>query len=131
MRYHSNFKIVKILYRKLECKCQCRGILLAFRFMASLVLIAITAIAFYPSLSNQFIHYDDQFFITDNAMVKSGLTIESFKYAFTSVVVSNWHPVTMLSHMLNCQLFGLDPTGQHLTNVIIHIIVRPQIRKIF
>jgi len=90
--------------------------------LAAVFLATITIVAFAPTIQNQFNHYDDQFYITDNAMVKSGLNSESVAYAFQSVVVSNWHPLTMLSHMLDCQLFGVDPAAHHAMNLLYHCV---------
>ena len=55
-----------------------------------------------------------------NPQVDDGLTIEGIAWAFTSRHASNWHPLTWLSHMLDCQLYGLTPWGHHLTNVLLH-----------
>ena len=54
-------------------------------------------------------------------MVRAGLTWPGVKWAFTAVHSSNWHPLTWLSHMLDCQLYGLNPRGHHLTNVVFHL----------
>jgi len=94
---------------------------IAFWISAAFLTI-VTIIAFEPALSNSFNHYDDQYYITDNTFVKSGLTWASIKYAFKAVVVSNWHPVTLISHMIDCQLFGLDPMAHHAMNLAIHCI---------
>jgi tetratricopeptide (TPR) repeat protein len=68
-----------------------------------------------------FVNYDDPDYVTSNSHVQSGLTKESVVWALTTGHASNWHPVTWLSHMLDCQLYGLNPTGHHLTNVLLHI----------
>ncbi len=60
-------------------------------------------------------------YVTANAHVR-GLTWESVKWAFRTGCAGNWHPVTWLSHMLDCQLFGLKPWGHHLTNVLLHAL---------
>ena len=64
-----------------------------------------------------FINYDDPLYITKNPNVQEGLTLEGVKWAFTTTHAENWHPLTWLSHMLDIQLFGLNPGMQHLTNV--------------
>jgi tetratricopeptide (TPR) repeat protein len=69
-----------------------------------------------------FIHYDDADHVYNNPYVRAGLTAGSVKYAFTSVVVAIWMPVTMLSHMLVSQLFGMEPGVHHLANVAIHLL---------
>jgi hypothetical protein len=66
--------------------------------------------------------YDDQDYVTKNVTVQSGLTWDSFKWAFISTHASNWHPLTWLSHELDCQLFGLDASGHHLDSMLLHAL---------
>jgi protein O-mannosyl-transferase len=75
---------------------------------------------FLPCLLNDFVNYDDQGYVFQNSHVTSGLTIHNFLWAFSSTTSVNWAPTTMLSHMLDCQLYGLHPWGHHLTSVIVH-----------
>jgi tetratricopeptide (TPR) repeat protein len=86
-----------------------------------LVLAAVTLFVYYPVASHEFVSYDDPDFVTANPMVQSGLTVEGFKWVWQSEVARNWHPVTMLSHMLDCQFFGLHPGPAHLVNVLLHV----------
>jgi protein O-mannosyl-transferase len=86
----------------------------------SILLFALVVWAFYASTRNGFIDYDDAVFVTANPQVQSGLTWQSVGYAFCSPVAANWHPLTILSHMGDCQLYGLNPWGHHLTNVLLH-----------
>ena len=87
------------------------------------VLSVITLIAFEQVRRNEFVKYDDPKYVTNNQHVQSGINRESVIWAFTTVShTGNWHPLTWLSHMLDCELFGLDPTGHHLTNVLFHIV---------
>ena len=87
------------------------------------VLLALMTIALYwPATRHDFINYDDQTYVTENVPVQSGLTLENIKWAFLNPVACNWHPLTVLSHMLDCQLFGLRPWGHHLTNVLLHAL---------
>jgi tetratricopeptide (TPR) repeat protein len=88
-------------------------------WMAALLFLAVAGI-FLPALRHDFITYDDPAYVTANAHVQGGLTWENVKWAFTSGEASNWHPLTWLSHMLDCDLFGLQPWGHHLTNVLLH-----------
>src|ERR1022692_1268335 len=60
--------------------------------------------------------------VTGNSYVQAGLTWENVQWSFRSAEAANWHPVTWLSHMLDCELFGLAPWGHHLTNVLFHAI---------
>ena len=70
---------------------------------------------------HDFINYDDPKYVIDNIYVRGGLTWEGIRWAFSSAHDSNWIPLTWLSHMLDCQLFGLQSGYHHLTNVVLHI----------
>jgi len=85
-----------------------------------LFLAAITWIVFGQTLRHQFVNYDDGKYVYNNAQVTRGLTLDGITWAFTHVHSSNWHPLTWLSHMLDCQLYGLNAGGHHLTNVLLH-----------
>jgi tetratricopeptide (TPR) repeat protein len=87
------------------------------------VVLAVAILIIYAQVGSfAFLHYDDADHVYNNPHVRAGLTADSAKYAFTAVVVSNWMPVTMLSHMLVSQLFGMDPGVHHLANVAIHLL---------
>jgi hypothetical protein len=60
-------------------------------------------------------------YVTENPYVQQGLTFRGFFLAFTKVHVGHWHPITWLSHMLDCNLYGLNPDGHHMTNLLFHI----------
>jgi Tfp pilus assembly protein PilF len=75
---------------------------------------------FAQTLGHQFVAYDDQNYVYENPIVTGGLTVNGLRAAFTESYGSNWHPLTTLSHMLDCQLFRLDPAGHHFTNVLLH-----------
>jgi Flp pilus assembly protein TadD len=85
-----------------------------------LVLAAMTFAVFGQTLTHEFVDYDDETYVYDNPMVVQGLTLQGIARAFTSTRADNWHPLTWLSHMLDCQLYGLHPWGHHLTNVLLH-----------
>jgi tetratricopeptide (TPR) repeat protein len=87
--------------------------------LLGLVLGIITLALYLPSLRHGFLDYDDQQYVTENPHVRGGLTIKGFTWAF-GCHASNWHPLTWLSHMLDCQFYGLHPAGHHLTNVLLH-----------
>jgi Flp pilus assembly protein TadD len=87
------------------------------------VLLALVTIALYwPALSHDFVNYDDDVYVTENLHVQAGLSWENLKWAFCNPVCVNWHPLTVLSHMMDCQLFGLKPWGPHLVNVLFHAL---------
>jgi protein O-mannosyl-transferase len=90
------------------------------RGLICLALGLITLVVFWPSLTYDFLSYDDQAYVTENPHVRAGLTWPGVAWALTSFSVANWHPVTWLSHMLDCQLYGLKPAGHHLTNLLLH-----------
>jgi len=83
-------------------------------------LFLLVAGVFLPALRHDFITYDDPAYVTENLHVRGGLTWANVAWAFRSSESSNWHPLTWLSHMLDCQLYGLQPRGHHLTNVLLH-----------
>jgi tetratricopeptide (TPR) repeat protein len=86
-----------------------------------LFVAAAAMIAFWQVNQCDFINYDDPIYVTDNIHVKSGITLGSIQWAFTTGHSANWHPVTWMSHMLDVQLFGLKPRWHHLTNLLFHI----------
>ncbi len=87
-----------------------------------LLLVLLAVAAFLPALENDFIRFDDPLYVTENKHVRAGLTLEGIAWAFGANVVSNWHPLTLLSHMLDCELFGLNPKGHHLTSLLLHAL---------
>jgi protein O-mannosyl-transferase len=87
--------------------------------IVSVFLAIIVWVAFGQALSYDFIGYDDQRYVVQNPWVTNGLTPGGLKWAFTHVHASNWHPLTTISHMLDCQLYGLQPWGHHLTNILL------------
>ena len=91
-------------------------------FLIYLLLALATFIAFERVRQNDFIsRYDDNEYVLQNPNVKAGITRDSVVWAFTTSRANNWHPLTWLSHMLDCQLFGLSPYWHHLTNLLFHI----------
>src|SRR2546421_5011521 len=86
------------------------------------VLGAITWIVFGQTLSFEFVNFDDSSYVYRNFDVTRGLSPAGVKWAFTHVVGGNWHPLTVLSHMLDCRLYGVVPNGHHFTNVLFHMI---------
>jgi protein O-mannosyl-transferase len=86
-----------------------------------LFLAAATLLAFWQVLRCDFINYDDPEYVTENSHIQNGITREGIQWAFTTGHATNWHPLTWLSHMLDVQLFGLNPRWHHLTNLLFHI----------
>jgi len=90
------------------------------QFIACLLLVAATLLCYQPALHNGFVIYDDDTYITDNPHVKAGLTWATVKWAFTTYDAANYHPLTWLSHALDCQLFGLNAAGHHEVSILLH-----------
>ena len=89
---------------------------------ACLVLIAITWLVFGQTLGHDFINFDDHVYVYENPQITRGLTVDGLIGAFTHTHARNWHPLTTISHMLDCQLYGLKAGGHHFTNVLLHTI---------
>src|SRR5438477_2032983 len=85
-----------------------------------LLLVAIVWIVFGQTLRHEFVNYDDDQYVYDNLRITDGLSLDGVQWAFTHVHADNWHPLTTISHMLDCQLYGLQPWGHHLTNILLH-----------
>lgn len=91
------------------------------RMLLGALLVIATLVLYLPVLHHEFIQgWDDDGYVTDNPHVRSGLKWENVTWAFTSLEQSNWHPLTWLSHMLDCQLFGLNSGAHHFVNVVLH-----------
>jgi protein O-mannosyl-transferase len=87
-----------------------------------ILVFALLVLAVYWQVRNfEFINYDDQVYVTQNYSIQSGITCKGILNTFTDIRTANWHPLTMMSHMLDWQLFGPRAGGHHWTNVIIHI----------
>ena len=85
------------------------------------LLILVTLVVYWPVLKCEFVKYDDDKYVTENPHVKRGISRQSVVWAFTTPHSHMWHPLTSLSHLLDCQLFGLEPAWHHLTNLLLHI----------
>src|SRR2546429_4215745 len=88
----------------------------------SIFLMAITWLVFGQTLRHPSINFDDQGYVFQNPQITAGLTSTGILWAFTHSHMENWHPLTSISHMLDCQLFGLNAGGHHFTNVLLHMI---------
>ena len=92
-----------------------------FFLFACLALALGTLALYWPVTGFPFINFDDDEYISDNAVTKAGLTWHGLVWAFNGIHVGNWHPVSWLSHELDCQMFGTNAGGHHLVNVLFHI----------
>jgi Tfp pilus assembly protein PilF len=93
----------------------------SYILLICLALAVSTFIAYEPIRHNDFVQYDDYTYVLENTNVKGGITLRSVIWAFTKSYEANWHPITWLSHMLDCEIYGLNPLGHHITNLLIHI----------
>ncbi len=90
--------------------------------ICALLVVSIFAL-FRPVTHYDFVNYDDSGYIVDNLNVQKGLTREGFVWAFTTGHMSNWHPLTWLSHMLDVEISGgAKPGPQHFTNILFHAL---------
>ncbi|MCX7829858.1 MAG: hypothetical protein N2445_02190, partial [Acidobacteria bacterium] len=87
-----------------------------------ILLILISFLPYIPLFNADFVHWDDDVYVVDNARVKKGITIENIKWAFTTTYFGFYYPLTWLSHMLDCSLFGLNAKMHHLTSIVWHLL---------
>jgi tetratricopeptide (TPR) repeat protein len=88
----------------------------------ALLLVGFTFILYSPVRRDTFLTYDDYGYVVNNPHVSKGLSWQTLRWSLTSSEQTNWHPVTWLSHALDCQLFGLNASGHHLVNVVLHTL---------
>ncbi|MGC2246922.1 MAG: hypothetical protein WA609_09995, partial [Terriglobales bacterium] len=88
--------------------------------LLSLLLAAAVLLCYLPAAHNGFLNYDDDAYITNNPHVRAGLTWATVEWAFTTYDAANYHPLTWLSHALDCQFFGLNSSGHHEVSVLLH-----------
>lgn len=91
-------------------------------FIVGLFLVLSTLIVYWQIINHDFISFDDDKYVTENHRVKNGLNLNNFIWAFKSSQNSNWHPLTWLSHMLDVQLYGMNPGPHHMTSLLFHIL---------
>ena len=87
-----------------------------------IVLILVTLAVYWQVNKYDFVNLDDVRYVTENSHIQSGITMKDFRWAFSTTHAEFWHPLTWLSFMFDYQLYGLNPGGYHLTNLILHIL---------
>jgi hypothetical protein len=92
-----------------------------YTYLIVIFLIVVSFTAYCQILGNDFVNFDDHQYIIENNHIKSGINSESIKWAFTAFVSGNWHPLTLLSHMLDWSLFKDNAVGHHLIGLLLHI----------
>src|SRR5687767_12387257 len=90
------------------------------RILALLLAVG-TLLVYWPARQFEFTNYDDEDYVYGNPTVMKGLTSEGVRWALTTGFMANWHPLTWLSHMLDCEMFGVNPGAHHMTNVLLHM----------
>ncbi|MGH9334092.1 MAG: glycosyltransferase family 39 protein, partial [Vicinamibacteria bacterium] len=89
--------------------------------VVALALALLTVLVYVPVFTNDFVNYDDDYYITQNPNLKLGLSVEGFSWAFTKSYGANWYPLTWISLMLDYELFGMSARAFHSTNLILHV----------
>jgi len=90
--------------------------------LTSAGLVALIVAAYWEIRTFEFTNFDDPDYVAQNDMVQRGLTVEGLKWAFTTGFMGNWHPVTWMSHMLDCEVFGVNPGAHHVVSVGFHCL---------
>ncbi len=85
-------------------------------------LVVLTWAVFGQTLEYDFVNYDDPRYVYQNTRITNGLNTDGIAWAFTHIHAENWHPITTITHMLDCQLYGLKASWHHFTNVLLHCI---------
>ncbi|MBZ5679198.1 MAG: hypothetical protein LAO24_03720 [Acidobacteriia bacterium] len=98
------------------------GLLWKHRIAPAILLVLVTLAIYYPVVHHPFTNYDDGEYVHDNPNIQNGITPAMLRWAFTSIEHANWHPLTWISHALDWQLYGWDPSGHHLTSLLIHAL---------
>ncbi|MFH2001040.1 MAG: tetratricopeptide repeat protein [Planctomycetota bacterium] len=88
--------------------------------VSALVMLAATLLVYLQVSDHGFVQFDDPDYVTENRWVREGLTQEGVAWAFTTGEAANWHPLTWLSHMMDCSFFGMDAGGHHMMSLLLH-----------
>ena len=97
------------------------GDLNRWQIIAIYLFLALISLAvFSQTVRYNFVNFDDDLYVYDARAIQAGLTVENIAAAFTKPHARNWHPLTTMSHMLDCQLYGLNAGGHHVTNMLLH-----------
>jgi len=89
-------------------------------WLLALILLLVTLALYWPVRHYEFIEFDDPSYVFENQIVRQGLTGQGLAWSLVDAHEANWHPVTWISHMLDCQIFGLRAGAHHLVNVLFH-----------
>jgi protein O-mannosyl-transferase len=92
------------------------------RLLVCAGIVGLIWIVFGQTLTHDFVNYDDKTYVYSNSLVTAGVSMHGLAQAFVDIQTSNWHPLTIISHMIDCQIFDLKAAGHHFTNVLLHSI---------
>jgi hypothetical protein len=90
------------------------------RLILCLLLVLVTLALYNPITHAPFLNYDDNIYVTENAQVQAGLTASTIRWCFLTPKAYDWHPLTWLSYAVDAEIFGMNPAGYHLVNVLLH-----------
>lgn len=99
--------------------------------VVSVSLFALVFVAYLPTFWNGFVTFDDDTYVYNNVQVKHGLNMTSVGWAFTTRLNGSWHPLTWISTLLDCQLFGMRAGGHHLSSLLIHAVTTVLVFRLF
>jgi len=88
----------------------------------AILLAGLILVLYFQVVHHEFINLDDWQYVVDNPDIRSGLSLRGLRWAFTSLHASNWHPLTWLSHMVDCEIYGLNAGGHHMTSLLFHVL---------
>ena len=91
-----------------------------FRLSGYAFIGAMTLSLYSKVIGHPFVNYDDSAYVTENQQVRAGVSWHTIAWAFTATEQSNWHPLTWISHAIDCQLYGMSAGGHHFTSVLLH-----------
>ena len=94
----------------------------AYKILVCIGLVTITWAVFGRTLQFGFLNYDDPAYVSENRQIQGGMSWRNIEWAFTHVHSHNWHPLTTISHMLDCEMFGLKAGGHHFINLLLHSV---------
>ncbi len=92
------------------------------KLILALSLLAATLVVYSPVRNHAFVNYDDGDYVVHNSHIRSGLSLQTVEWSLTATTQANWHPLTWISHAADCQFFGLNPSGHHLTSLALHVL---------
>jgi len=116
----NKFKKKLIIFREQNIQMQMKTN--KKKWFGIVLIVLLTIISYAPIFEADFIEFDDRLYVTKNDWVRAGITWEGTIWAFSKFHSANWHPLTWLSHMMDCEIYGMNAVGHHISNLILHIM---------